>query len=204
MARSTCRYQWRADEGTPNYDFLQQEQQVFMANDPTIGSVYSLRQDQLGTIYYLVGVLRSDLVEIRPPIHFGVFVDSPRQALLDAFKSSSAYSIDKTLRSDDMGTWISAYAPIINADGKNVGVFGFDISAKSLVDAERNMLVTSIGIMALALPIFAGIGWVLGSRFARPIVELTEGVGRIASGELNIAWRLNPVTKSKFWPIRST
>jgi GAF domain-containing protein/HAMP domain-containing protein len=172
------------DEGTPNYDFLQQQQKIFMANDPTISSVYSLRQDQLGTIYYLVGVLSSDLAEKRPPIHFGVFVDSPRQALLDAFKSSSQFSIDKNTRSDDTGTWISAYAPIVNTDGKGVGVFGFDISAKSLVDAERNMLVTSIVLMALALPIFAGIGWVLGSRLARPIVELTNGVNRITSGDL--------------------
>jgi GAF domain-containing protein/HAMP domain-containing protein len=172
------------DEGTPNYDFLQQQQKIFMANDPTISSVYSLRQDQLGTIYYLVGVLSSDLAEKRPPIHFGVLLDSPRQALLDAFKSSSQFSIDKNTRSDDMGTWISAYAPIVNTDGKNVGVFGFDISAKSLVDAERNMLVTSIVLMALALPIFAGIGWVLGSRLARPIVELTNGVNRITSGDL--------------------
>jgi GAF domain-containing protein len=172
------------DEGTPIYEFLQQEQRIFMANDPTISSVYSLRQDQLGTIYYLVGVLRSDLAKTKPPIHFGVFVDSPRQTLLDAFKSSSAYSIDRNIRSDESGTWISAYAPIITTEGKNVGVYGFDISAQSLVDAERNMLFTSIGIMALALPVFAGIGWLLGRRLARPIVELTEGAKRIASGEL--------------------
>lgn len=174
------------DEGSPNYEFLQQQQKIFMANDPTIGSVYSLRQDQLGVIYYLVGVLNSTLTEKEPLIHFGVLLDSPRQTLLDAFKSSSPYLIDTNTHTDETGTWISAYTPIINSDGKKVGVFGFDISAKSLVDAERNMLVTSIILMALALPIFAGIGWVLGSRLARPIVELTEGAKRIASGEVRL------------------
>jgi GAF domain-containing protein/HAMP domain-containing protein len=172
------------DEGTPNYEFLQQQQRIFMANDPTIGSVYSLQQDQLGTIYYLVGVLSSDLTDKRPPIHFGVFVDSPRQTLLEAFKSGSPYTIEKNTHSDDAGTWLSAYAPIVDSDGKKVGVFGFDISAKSLVEAERNMLFTSIVLMAGALPIFAGIGWLLGRRLARPITELTEGAKRIASGEL--------------------
>jgi GAF domain-containing protein/HAMP domain-containing protein len=172
------------DEGTPVYDFLKQEQRIFMANDPTIGSVYSLRQDQLGTIFYLVGVLSSDLTEKKPPIHFGVFIDSPRQALLDAFKSNSQFTIENNTHSDETGTWISAYAPIVASDGRKVGVFGFDISAKSLVDAERNMLITSIILMALALPIFAGIGWVLGNRLARPIVELTNGVNQITAGDL--------------------
>jgi GAF domain-containing protein/HAMP domain-containing protein len=173
------------DEGNPSYEFLQQQQEMFMANDPTIGSVYSMRQDQLGVIYYIVGVLSTDLAEKRSPIHFGVFVDSPRQALLDAFKSSSQFSIDKNIHSDETGSWISAYAPIVSTDGKTVGVFGFDISANSLVEAERNMFATSMILMALALPIFAGIGWVIGSRFARPIIQLNEGVNRITSGELN-------------------
>jgi methyl-accepting chemotaxis protein len=174
-----------ADEGTPNYEFLQQQQKIFMANDPTISSVYSLRQDQLGKIFYLVGTFSSDLEEKRAPIHFGVFLDSPRQELLDAFKSNSQFSIDKNTHSDDLGTWISAYAPIINTEGKNVGVFGFDISANSLIEAERNMFLTSIILMALGLPIFAGIGWIIGSRLARPIVQLNDGVKRITSGELN-------------------
>lgn len=173
------------DEGSPNYEFLQQEQKVFMANDPTIGSAYSLRQDQLGNIFYLVGSYRSDLAKERSPIHFGTFLDSPRQALLDAFKSNSQFSIDTETHRDDMGSWISAYAPIIDEDGKNVGVFGFDISADNLVAAERNMLITTFLLMAIALPVFAGIGWWLGRGFARPIVQLNEGVNRITSGELN-------------------
>ncbi len=45
------------DEDTTNYYFLQQQQESFMAKDPTIGSAYALRQDQLGNIYYLVGSL---------------------------------------------------------------------------------------------------------------------------------------------------
>ena len=173
------------DEGSPNYEFLQQEQKVFMADDPTIGSVYSLRQDQLGNIFYLVGSYRSDLAEDRPPIHFGTYLDSPRQALLDAFKSSSQFSIDQNTHRDDRGTWISAYAPIIDEGGNNVGVFGFDISADSLVAAERNMLITTFILMAISLPIFAGLGWLLGRRFARPIIQLNEGVNRITTGDLN-------------------
>jgi GAF domain-containing protein/HAMP domain-containing protein len=173
------------DEGSPDYSFLQQQQQQFMDLDPTIGSVYSLRQDQLGTIYYLVGVHNSELAKIRPAIHFGVFVNSPKQALLNAFQSNAQFTIDEITFRDDAGTWMSAYAPIVNSEGKKVGVFGFDISANSLVDAERNMLVTTFALMAIALPIFAGIGWVIGNRFARPIVQLNEGVNRITSGELN-------------------
>ncbi len=125
------------------------------------------------------------MAENRPPIHFGVFFDSPRQSLLDAFKTNSEFIIDEAPHSDDLGTWISAYAPIFDTDGKRVAVFGFDISAKSLVDAERNVLFTTIIFLALALPVFAGVGWLLGRRFARPIVQLNEGVNRITSGELN-------------------
>ena len=173
------------DEDTENYFFLLQQQKSFMATDPTIGSVYALRQDQLGNIYYLVGSFSSELAEKRPPIHFGVFVDSPRQTLLEAFESDAQFLIEKATRRDDLGTWLSAYAPIFDTDGKRIAVFGFDISAKSLVDAERNVLFTTFILLAIALPVFAGVGWLLGRRFARPIVQLNEGVNRITSGELN-------------------
>jgi GAF domain-containing protein/HAMP domain-containing protein len=173
------------DENTTNYFFLQQQQRSFMSSDPTIGSAYALRQDQLGNIFYLVGTLSSELAEKRPPINFGVYYDSPSQTLLDAFKSNSQFLIENEIRNDDLGTWISAYSPIYDTDGKRIAVFGFDISAESLVAAERNMFVTTFFILAVAVPAFAGIGWLLGRRFARPIVQLNEGVNRITSGELN-------------------
>jgi GAF domain-containing protein/HAMP domain-containing protein len=179
------------DENTSSYLILQQLQKITLATDPTIGSVYTLRQDQLGNIYYLVGTFSSELTEKRPPIHFGVFFDSPRQTLLDAFKSNSQFLIEKETRTDDSGTWISAFAPIFDTDGKRIAVFGFDISAKSLVDAERNMLVTTFILLAIALPVFAGIGWLLGRQFARPIVQLNEGVNRITSGEVNYVVKVN-------------
>lgn len=173
------------DENTTNYFFLQQQQKSLMAADPTIGSVYSLRQDQLGNIFYLVGIMSSEIAEKRPPIHFGVYYDSPSQALLDAFQLNSQFFIENDIHNDDFGAWLSAYAPIYDTEGKRIAVFGFDISAESLVDAERNMLITTLFLMAIALPVFAGIGWLLGRRFALPVVQLNEGVNRITSGELN-------------------
>ena len=179
------------DEGTPIYNFLLQEQLIIMRTDPTIGSVYFLRQDQLGNIYYLVGALNNELAQLLPPIHFGTYFESPRESLMSAFASTAQAGMDQNTYVTDTGTWISAYAPIIGADGSKLGVVGIDFSADSLVDAERNMLVTSFILMALALPIFAGIGWFVGGRLAKPIVQLNEGVNKVTSGELQYIVTIN-------------
>ncbi len=179
------------DEGTPIYNFLQQEQLIIMRTDPTIGSVYFLRQDQLGNIYYLVGALNNDLAQVLPPIHFGTYFESPRESLMSAFASDAQAAMDQITYVNETGTWISAYAPIIDAEGSKLGVVGIDFSADSLVDAERNMLVTSFILMAMALPLFAGIGWFVGSRLAKPIVQLNEGVNKVTSGDLQYIVKIN-------------
>jgi GAF domain-containing protein/HAMP domain-containing protein len=172
------------DQDTSIYKFLQQEHQKIVDSDPTLGSVYTLRQDQQGNIYFVVDAVSRDLSQSKPSASYGDFYTNPGPVLRESFATLNRPIAEEGFYADDWGTWLSAYAPIYRDDGTREGVLGINLSAEAVLTAERNMLITSLVILAFALPIFAIVGWVVGNRLTRPIVELINGVNRITSGDL--------------------
>jgi class 3 adenylate cyclase len=85
------------------------------------------------------------------------------------------------------GTWISAFAPIVDGTGRTIAVldvdYAIDIYLDRLRELERSVLLASLA---------GGLGALLcGLLFARylthPISALTAGVGRVAAGDLSRA-----------------
>jgi len=173
-----------SDQDTENYQSLQQQLTSILATDPTLGYAYILRRDEIGTIYYVVSATSTTLRKESPPANFGELNLNAGPVLKDNFKNITKPIAEGSLRSDAFGTWLSAYAPIFKEDGAFVGLLGLDFSADALLAADRNMLLTTLIILAITLPLFAGTGWFLGNRLARPIVELTNNAKRIATGDL--------------------
>jgi GAF domain-containing protein/HAMP domain-containing protein len=173
------------DQDTSIYKFLQQQLSRIVDSDPTLGSAYIMRQSEIGTIYYIVESVSSARREANPPAHFGDLNTSAGPVLLNTdFANTTQPVVENNYHTDTAGTWLSAYAPIYKDDGTLVGVLGLDLSASAVLTAQRNMLLTTLLILAVFLPLFAGAGWILGNRLARPIVELTAGAKRIAAGDL--------------------
>jgi class 3 adenylate cyclase len=85
------------------------------------------------------------------------------------------------------GTWISAFAPIVDGTGRTIAVldvdYAIDIYLDRLRELERSVLLASLA---------GGLGALLcGLLFARylthPISALTAGVGLVAAGDLSRA-----------------
>jgi GAF domain-containing protein/HAMP domain-containing protein len=175
-----------SDQEGSIYKFLQQQLGRIADSDPNLISAYIIRKDQIGTIYYVVEALSSQLSETHANARFGDILNDPSPLLLDTdFNAITNPVVETTYHTDEMGNYLSAYAPVYKDDGTLVGILGLDMSADAVTTAERNMLFTTLIILVIALPLFAGAGWLLGSRLARPIVELTAGAKKIAAGDLD-------------------
>lgn len=173
------------DQETSVYRFLQQQLSRIVDSDPTLGSAYIVRRSEVGTLYYVVEAVSSNHKEAIPPAKFGDLVTSAGPVLKDNFATITQPVVETSYHTNAAGTWLSAYAPIYKDDGSFEGVLALDLSANAVLTAERNMLLTTLIILAVSLPLFAGAGWILGNRLARPIVELTNGAKRIADGDLD-------------------
>jgi len=172
------------DQATAIYKSLRDENAKIANSDPTLGTVYAMRQDEQGNLYFVVDSVARNLSGTRSPANFGDQIKNPGPVLKASFATMTGPLVEKSFYTDASGTWLSAYAPLYKSDGTREGVLGLDLSAATVLAAEKNMLIVTLLIMAFVLPLFAGIGWIVGSRLARPIVQLTEGVNKVTSGEL--------------------
>ncbi|HEY5731549.1 MAG TPA: GAF domain-containing protein, partial [Anaerolineales bacterium] len=104
---------------------------------------------------------------------------------VDNFDTLSQTIIEPDFYTDEFGTFLSAYAPIRNSDGKIVGVLGIDIAANDIAAKERQFLIQSLIVFFIALPIIALLGYFLGRQITIPLTKLTATAVEIARGNLN-------------------
>ena len=78
---------------------------------------------------------------------------------------------------------ITCYQPIRAADGAVIGMLyaGLD-EAPYVAEQERNILLSLLSILGLALAVSAG-AWYLGGRLAGPLTRLTAAAAALARGE---------------------
>ena len=87
-----------------------------------------------------------------------------------------------TIYSDDWGRWVSAYGPIRNSQGEQVGAVGIDFAADYVSQVQQQIrssvliafLVTYGGILVVVL--------LLSRLLTRPIVKLTKMASCVANG----------------------
>jgi len=103
---------------------------------------------------------------------------------------------DEPPYTDEYGSWVSVYSPILDRSGKVVGAIGIDYSLAYVAtvqkDVQRNMFVVLGGsYVALLLLVL-----VLSSTLVRPLARLTAATRRIADGEYDLDVR--SIVKSRF------
>ncbi|MGH7325996.1 MAG: adenylate/guanylate cyclase domain-containing protein [Candidatus Rokuibacteriota bacterium] len=83
------------------------------------------------------------------------------------------------------GTWITAFAPVVDSTGRTIAVLDVDYPVDVYLDRLQELRMT-IGQASVAGAIGALIlGFLVARRFTRPITALTAGVSRVAGGDLS-------------------
>ena len=107
-----------------------------------------------------------------------------RESFRDAWQTRQPQHTD--IYSDEHGTWISGYAPILNTAGKPIAIIETDAEIGKFIGRLRHELLTSLWY---ALDAFA-IAMIPVLLFARSLTrglnKLTEGIQRFQAGDNNV------------------
>lgn len=107
------------------------------------------------------------------------FFAAYEQALSDQSELSDMYS-------DDLGDWISYFAPIMGADGKVIAIFGVDYDYDS-VEARMSSLVMENVIFAIIVSLISIAIVVFLVRMAiKPLIQLVDRARAAAAGDLTV------------------
>lgn len=165
----------------PLYEKIRLQNLAILRSDPDFIYVYTMRRDPQG-IYFVVDGNELDAEGFS---QYGDRYLEPSELLLENFDSMTDPIVEPAIYTDEYGSFLSAYAPILTTDGRRVGVVGVDISADAIVREQRQILILSLAIFLVAVGIGIFFGRLAGNALARPVAELAEGALAIAEGRLD-------------------
>jgi GAF domain-containing protein/HAMP domain-containing protein len=173
------------DENSPAYQSILETNRQLMQNDPDISSIYTMRLDENGSIYFVTDVVRDDLSVLRGPAELGEFYSDPSLILAENIATLTTAIVEDDIYSDSWGDFISAYAPFYRADGTLEAIIGVDISADAILIAEESIRNRSLFALLVATLILSILGFTLGSLTSRPIEEISQNAERIVAGDFS-------------------
>jgi GAF domain-containing protein/HAMP domain-containing protein len=173
------------DENSPAYQSILETNRQLMQNDPDISSIYTMRLDENGSIYFVTDVVRDDLSVLRGPAELGEFYSDPSLILAENIATLTTAIVEDDIYSDSWGDFISAYAPFYRADGTLEAIIGVDISADAILIAEESIRNRSLFALVVATLILSILGFTLGSLTSRPIEEISQNAERIVAGDFS-------------------
>ncbi|MBF1683409.1 MAG: methyl-accepting chemotaxis protein [Selenomonas sp.] len=83
--------------------------------------------------------------------------------------------------------YLGAYVPLRNAGGQAIGMIFVGIGSYVMDDVRHQFLMVTVVASILVILILSVLSYVAIGRSLKPIEELTEGLGRIAKGDLRVA-----------------
>jgi len=85
---------------------------------------------------------------------------------------------------DEYGTFISAYAPIKNSEGKVIAIAGVDIDSSMFESTRATLLKTIIfTIVILSILVFAMV-YVYSKKISKNIMKIQDVLGKMSKGDL--------------------
>jgi methyl-accepting chemotaxis protein len=123
------------------------------------------------------------LMDVRPTdaSHFG----DPYTTRGPMYQGLDKLTLNLSVYKDQWGSWISAYRPIVDSAGHQVGAMGIDFTA-DYVNQVRQGVVDSIGIaFVITYALMFAMVALISQWFTRPLVKLTRITKEVGKGNLN-------------------
>lgn len=184
-ADEIARYKLDATDDTEFHKKLRSQFSQLATRDTDIDSIYVLRPSTIPTELYF-------------------FVDYSKTG--EQAKPGTPYSAENTpimlkgfLRpvvedkpyADEYGVTLSAYAPLINHEGKSIGLVGVDVRSELLEKMQARLLEICLAILLLALIVIALVSFFVARSIREPLGRLILATGAVAQGDLDVRLHLN-------------
>lgn len=105
-------------------------------------------------------------------------VEGLEEEMESAFSGKSAYNPDPY--TDQWGTFISAYAPIQDSNGKIVAILGVDLAVDNVFAAQKKLMFEILLLFIPAILLALGIGYKLANSLSKPIKTMVAAIEDIA------------------------
>jgi methyl-accepting chemotaxis protein len=141
----------------------------------------------------LEGSTADDYATFKQPIEFSR-VDANLAGLEKVvFQTNNGYcSPDESasclpdISTDQYGSWVSAYAPIKNSEGKTVAGLGIDFKASYVKEVQSKIITTFIEVFIIAYVILLTLVYFVAQALTRPMAGLTKAAEQIGEGNYEV------------------
>ncbi len=173
-------------EDTYAYTTLQKFLRKVRTENSDLAYVFTLAKDENGDIFYVV-----DEAEDEEHTEIGYPYES-NPMLEKAFEGTASVLDD--FETDEWGTFLTAYAPILNWAGEVSGVLAVDLDASDVLAARRTSILrtvlTAVGGIVLAVI----IAYALARTIVVPVKATVDMLKDISEGEGDLTQRLEVLT----------
>lgn len=179
-----------ANEGIPDESGVPSQDPRYIEHQKWLMTVHQIEPRAFNTYTFIKGegerevlwigdnyrVIRQDVATVfKEPYEVGL--DS---ILLNGFKEET---VNMNYYTDDWGTWVSAYGPILNSDLEVVGGLGMDMKADYVRQVQQAILDRIVVSFLITYATLFIMVFLLSRGLTRPITALTSVAERVAEGE---------------------
>jgi GAF domain-containing protein len=167
----------KADMENEVYVRYQRKLSEIINSGADIINIYTMRKKEDGKIYFYMDA--GDL-SYTPDPPGEVAYEKPSDLLLEVFALPSGTVVEKNIYTDEYGSVISAYVPLYKQDGNLESILALDMKADTVIQAEQNILKTTLVYFGISLPFIVLLAIYFGYLISRPSNSLSKVAQQIA------------------------
>ena len=138
-----------------------------------------------GRLYFAVSA--GYLLEPQIGVPYRVPVDQiVGTATYDRMVKGLTATTNEPAYTDQYGSWISTYSPIVGEDGQSVGAIGVDYPLTYVSAVQADVQKQLYPVLGISYVVLLALVLVLSTSLTRPLKRLTAATERIAAGEYDL------------------
>jgi methyl-accepting chemotaxis protein len=165
------------EDTSPGYVAIKKKLQTMRSMSPNVENFY-IMQVQGEKIVFFVDDLDDD------PAKIGQVYEQPETKVFAAVNSPQ---VSDDLYTDEWGTFLSGYAPILGTSGASTLIIGGDILATKVIERQNFIGNTIYYVMGFAILLAGVIIGVFSLTIIRDILKLIQAAEKISMGDTNVS-----------------
>lgn len=167
------------DQTSSPYADIRQRLQDIQQADEDIYYIYTVRADSQGQAIFVIDATLDEPSQVGDP-----YPDAG--PMLQANLTGMAQPmVEQDLYTDQWGTWLSGYAPILRSDGQVESILCIDISADWILNQERRMLLICLAALGGSVMLSVVIGLFVARKITLPMSMVVREASRVAETDLS-------------------